>query len=135
MIKRILIASALLVGLEINAQIDSINKTPISQNKDAAAVFDNRPGGVNKFREEIAKRIDLSGYQWKKAFTVVFSFVVNEEGKIEDVKAEKSSGIPEFDNRFIYAIKSLKKKWTPATVNGAIVKSRFKIPFNISAMN
>jgi TonB family protein len=134
-IKKILIASIFLLSLEISAQTDFKNETSTSQNQDVAAVFDNRPGGVNKFREEIAKRIDLSGYQWKQGFTVIFSFVVNADGKTEDVKAEKSSGIQEFDDRFIYAIKSLKKKWTPAKVNGVTVKSRFKIPFNISAMN
>lgn len=132
---KIIIISILLFGIKSFAQTETNNEILTSQNSDVAAVFNNKPGGVNKFREEVAKRIDLSGYNWKSSFTVEFSFVVDTNGKIIDVKAEKSSGVQEFDDRFIYAIKSFSKKWAPAKVNGVPVRSRFKIPFNISAMN
>jgi len=134
MINKALFFLSFLISLQNFAQTEA-KKDSTLQNPDAAAVFNKKPGGVNSFRQEVVKRIDLSGYNWKSSFTVEFSFVVNEEGKIEDVKAIKSSGVQEFDDRFIYAIKSFSKKWAPAKVNGVPVKSRFKIPFNISATN
>lgn len=94
------------------------------------ASFESLPGGINKFREEVAKRIDLRGFEWKSVFKLVVIFVVERDGRINDIKLEQSSGIEEFDNRIIEGIKSVRKKWTPGKINGVPVRYRFRLPLN-----
>lgn len=94
------------------------------------ASFESLPGGINKFREEVARRIDLRGFEWKSAFKLVVIFVVERDGRINDIKLEQSSGIEEFDNRIIEGIKSVRKKWTPGKINGVPVRYRFRLPLN-----
>jgi len=94
------------------------------------ALLEGLPGGINKFRSEVVKKINLSGFQWKQSFKMVAFFTVNTEGVIENIKLENSSGVPEFDKRIINGIKNVKKKWSPATVHGIPVKYKFKLPLN-----
>lgn len=101
-----------------------------------AANFGSLAGGVNAFRQEVVKRVDLRGYQWNKPFKMLVTFVVNKEGEMEDFQIVQSSGLPEFDQRVINGIKSIKgkkHKWNPATINGQPVKYRFKLPLSFSA--
>jgi len=92
------------------------------------ATFEGLSDGMNRFRSQVVKKIDLYGFQWKQSFKLVVLFTVNAEGNIEDVKLENSSGLPEFDKRVINGIKSVKKKWKPANIQGFPVKYRFKLP-------
>jgi len=39
------------------------------------------PGGVNSFRAEVAKQVDLSDFVWNEPFKLVVTFVVSKEGK------------------------------------------------------
>ena len=57
---------------------------------------------------------------------VLVQFVVNTDGSIVDVKAEKSPN-PFLSEEAIRTIK-LMPKWNPAKVDGKAVRSRFKIP-------
>lgn len=95
-----------------------------------AASFENMPGGISKFREEVVRRIDIDGFDWKNGFKLVVNFTVNTEGNIQDIKLEQSSGLKEFDKRIINGIKSIKKKWSPAKVGGVPVNYRFRLPIN-----
>ena len=88
-------------------------------------------GGVSLFRGEVAKKVDLSGFNGRGKITVVIKFVVDVDGSVTDVAVEKSSGLREFDECFIYAIKKVKKKWEPAKINATPVRQRYKIPFSI----
>ncbi len=89
-------------------------------------------GGVNAFRIEVAKKVDISGYNASGKVMVVISFVVDIDGSVIDVKVEESSGLKEFDDEFVFAVKSVNRKWTPAKINGKPVKQRFKIPFTVN---
>ncbi|WP_347216218.1 TonB family protein [Chryseobacterium sp.] len=87
------------------------------------------PGGMTKFREEVAKQIDLSGFVWNEPFSLVATFTVSKEGKMENVKLKESSENPEFDQRILDGIKRIrKKKWTPANRNGEPVESFYTLP-------
>ncbi len=99
------------------------------------ALFENRTDGISRFRDEVVKRINLNGFQWKEGFKLVIMFVVDRDGTISDVKFEQSSGVPEFDERIIKGIKNIKKKWNPATIGGIPVKYRFRLPLAFSAPN
>lgn len=94
------------------------------------ALLEGLPDGINKFRSEVVRKIDLVGFQWKQSFKMVALFTVNTEGVIEDITLENSSGVPEFDRRIISGIKNVKKKWSPATIHGIPVKYRFRLPLS-----
>lgn len=98
------------------------------------ASFQNIPDGINKFRDEVVKKIDLNGFKWDKGFKLVVVFVVNEEGKISEAQLEESSGMKEFDNRIINGIKNIRKKWAPAKVGGIPVSYRFRLPLSFGPM-
>lgn len=97
-------------------------------NEDAS--FSN--GGLSSYRDEVAKKVDLNGFNGRGKITVVIRFIVDVDGSVTDILVEKSSGLQEFDERFIYAIKHVKKKWNPAKLNGTPVRQRYKIPFTVN---
>lgn len=86
-----------------------------------------------KFRDEINRNLDTSDFKTDKAgnVTVATSFYVNTMGIVENIKITKSSGSEFFDERFILAIKRLKKNWTPATVNNIPIKQKFNFLFTV----
>ncbi|MGL6127026.1 MAG: energy transducer TonB [Chryseobacterium artocarpi] len=87
------------------------------------------PGGMNSFRAEVAKQIDLSDFVWNEPFRLVVTFFVSKEGKMENITLEKSSGNAEFDQRILDGIKRIrKKKWTPARKNGEPIESFYTLP-------
>lgn len=90
------------------------------------------PGGVNAFRAEVSKNIDLSGFVWDKAFQLVVTFVINREGKLIDLQLVESSGNSEFDERILDGIKRIRKRWTPARINNEPVNYRFRLPLSFS---
>lgn len=91
------------------------------------------PGGIKSFREEVAKRIDLSGFTWTQPFKLVVAFSVSKVGEMENIKLQESSGNAEFDQRIIDGIKSMrKKKWTPATRDGEPIESFYTLPLNFN---
>nr|WP_314493903.1 energy transducer TonB [uncultured Chryseobacterium sp.] len=94
------------------------------------AMLEGLPGGINKFRAEVVKKINLYGFQWKQGFKLVALFTVNREGIIENVTLENSSGLPEFDKRIINGIKNVRKKWSPAKIHGTPVNYRFRLPLS-----
>jgi TonB family protein len=91
-----------------------------------------KPNGLSSFRDEVAKRVDLGGFNGRGKITVIINFVVDIDGSVTDVAVEKSSGVKEFDDRFIDAIKKVKKKWVPAKLYGNPIRQRYKIPFSIN---
>lgn len=92
---------------------------------------DFQPNGLSSFRDEVARRVDLRDFNGRGVITVIIKFVVDVDGSVTDIVVEKSSGLKEFDDRFIYALKHVKKKWEPAKVNGTPIRQRYKIPFSI----
>jgi hypothetical protein len=75
-------------------------------------VFEGSSGGIDKFKEELVRRIDLGDFEWK-TFRLVLVFVVEKDGTLGEVKLEKSSGMKEFDDAIIDGIKELKRNGLP----------------------
>ena len=92
-------------------------------------------GGMNAFRKEVMKRADPSDFYVKGAgkVTVNVKFVVNAEGKMENITLENSSGSKEYDDMIISAVKSIKKKWTPGSIHDHPIRHRFRLPLSISS--
>lgn len=91
-------------------------------------------GGIKAFRNEVMNRVDPSGFQVKGSgkVTVVAKISIDEKGKMEKVVLEKSSGLLQYDDMIISAIKSIKKPWTPATMHRVPIKYNFKLPISLS---
>ncbi|WP_374441704.1 energy transducer TonB [Epilithonimonas sp.] len=92
---------------------------------------------ISKFRDDVVKRIDLSTFritEGKEPLRIQTSFSINEKGELDDIKIIKSSGLKEFDEMILNAIKNTvkKKKWKPAAIHDIPIKSRFNLPFSIN---
>ena len=72
-------------------------------------------------------------FQLGETISIGCYFIINKEGKMEDVRLEESSGNPDFDRRIINGVKSVKKKWNPATINGVPIKFRFRLPLSFGS--
>jgi len=89
-------------------------------------------GGINKFREQVSKNIDLSKFNWTGKFRVVTRFVVERDGSISNVILEESSGLKEFDEMVIKSIKKIRNQWTPGKIHSRSVRSYMKFPLTFS---
>lgn len=89
-------------------------------------------GGINKFREQVSKSIDLSKFNWNGKFRVVTRFIVETDGSISDITLEESSGLREFDEMVIKSIKKIKGQWTPGKIHSRPVRSHMKFPLTFS---
>lgn len=86
------------------------------------------PEGIENFKKLVYKNIKYPAQ--KKKATIVVSFLVNEQGKIEQVKAIKKAG-DGYDEAAIEAVKLINNgyTWKPAlNSHGQIVKVRKTIP-------
>lgn len=58
---------------------------------------------------------------------IVVSFIVNEDGNLNDIKVKKSV-YSDLDKEAVRVVKSM-PKWIPAKKNGKVVKSHATVPF------
>ena len=68
----------------------------------------------------------------KGKVTVIVLFVLNEQGEMENLKLENSSGLKEYDEMILRTIKKIKNKWKPATLHGVPIKFLFRMPLSFS---
>lgn len=113
---------------------DSIPKVPgeiieCFQIDDEEAQF---PGGRDSLNAFLANNIKFPQRVIKNKLKgkSYVEFVVNREGRIEDVTIKKSfTECPECDEEAIRVVK-LMPKWEPGKLEGKPVKSTFILPFN-----
>ena len=93
------------------------------------------PGGTQAFYRALAKNLRLtpevvkSGAQGK----VVVSFLVQKNGKVEDITVLQSLH-PAVDREVVRSVRKL-KRFKPATQNGKAVWFRYTVPISISLSN
>ena len=89
--------------------------------------YDNQEKNhMDYFRKQLIANLDLKRFQWNDRFTVEAEFIISKEGKMKDIVLKKKTGQEEFDRMIFYAFKDMKKKWKPATINGAPIDFRFQ---------
>lgn len=88
------------------------------------------PGGIRAFRMEFANNFDMSSIgRGSRPSAIELTFVVNGEGVIEDVNITGND--KQMSKGAAQAISKIKTRWTPATVNGNPVRSRFRLPLKL----
>lgn len=85
-------------------------------------------GGINNFRKQVAKTVDLSRFKFKSTIRIQVKFIVNEDGEMRDIELEESSGLSEFDDMIIKSVAKIKNKWSPGSIHGKPVRSHFRLP-------
>lgn len=90
------------------------------------------PGGINSFREQFYKNVNLRSFNFNGEVKTVLKFIINREGVIEDISLEQSSGNADYDDMLIRSVKMIKKNWKPAKMHGQPVKFNFRLPIKVS---
>lgn len=94
-------------------------------------VYGNYKGnGVPEFRKGIVNRIDTRRFDWNDKFSVIVDFIITKDSKIENFVVIKSSSMAELDNQIVFGIKSTKKQWKAATINGKPIDYRYRLTLN-----
>jgi protein TonB len=88
------------------------------------------PGGINAFRSAVSSNFDTSVMSGDEGNVKAdITFVVEKDGSITQVKANGPNS--EFNSEAERTIKGIRKKWTPAKVNGQAVRSRYRLPLTM----
>ncbi|KUJ51698.1 hypothetical protein [Chryseobacterium sp. JAH] len=91
------------------------------------------PGGINAFRTAFTKVFNFNPNSKGKVSSVV-SFVVSDQGQIEDIVATGEN--KKMNKEMEKAIKKLSNVlWKPAEINGKPVKFRFRLPISMEFHN
>lgn len=89
------------------------------------------PGGIDIARQLFAQRFDASTFESSGTLKSELSFVILEDGRVDDIKVLGDN--KSFNKEVLSAFIHLKnKKWTPGKINGIPVKSRFRMPINMT---
>lgn len=88
------------------------------------------PGGINSFRSQVAQNFDTSVMDGDEGTVQTeVTFVVERDGSITQVKANGKNSY--FNKEAERTVKSIKKKWAPAKINGQAVRYRFRMPLTM----
>ena len=98
--------------------------------KASSEVMPEYPGGSAKMIEFLAKNIKYpeSGKKDNVTGVVYTSFVIDEKGKVTDVKVDKGIN-SDFDNEAMRVIKMM-PDWTPGKTDGKINKIKLTVPIS-----
>lgn len=88
--------------------------------------------GAKEFRKGITNRIDTRRFDWNDRFNVIVEFIITKESTIENIVMIKSSSHDELDKQIVFGIKSTKKQWKAAIINGKPVDYRYRLQLNAS---
>lgn len=91
---------------------------------------------IVEFRNKIVSKINLDGFSFKGSgkLTIVTRFIINTEGKLDNLTIEKSSGSQRFDEMVMDAIKKTQKNklWKPSKTHGMLMNTYFSFPLTIA---
>lgn len=89
------------------------------------------PGGIESFRRTVGENFDTSAMSGGEGtLKTEITFVVERDGSITQVKATGSNS--DFNREAERTIKSIRKKWSPAKINGQAVRYRFRLPLTMN---
>ncbi len=94
------------------------------------------PGGTDKMQRYIEKTMKYpsTARTENRTGTPCVTFVVEEDGRITDIKILRSSGSTDLDEEAMRIVKSM-PKWIPGKQNGKGVRVQFNLPIRIMSNN
>jgi len=116
-------------GTHSEVKVDSEIVENPNQIYTAVEVMPDYPGGINEFRNFVAKQYDTSGFGRALKGQIVVQFVVEPDGSLTNFKVLKDLGYGTGD-RAIRVIKRA-KKWKPGNQNGRAVRVLYNFPMVI----
>lgn len=140
--KKILIFVLLLGGQFAFCQAQETQAQPVEdhstdQYNPADDKFEPYPGGIMKFRKDLADKINLTRIKninlKKETLFSKAKIIVKANGRIENILVTGDD--PDFNKEVERAIKSLKTKLKPAERNGVPVRSYYSVPFTLTMNN
>lgn len=107
-------------------QSNEIDSTTLVKLNRIGEILPSYKGGINQFHIYIAQNIDTLNIKNKK-FKV--DFVINQNGKITDVKIASSTN-PDLNDRIIHFFEN-SPRWNPGFLRFRFVKVKMSIPLNL----
>ncbi|PIE50467.1 MAG: energy transducer TonB [Flavobacteriales bacterium] len=111
----------------------AVNTKPPVDNKKIYKTVDQEatfPGGDAWLREYVLEEFDTSVLEEEEDIVrTVVHFVIEKDGRMTGVRAE--GGPADFKREAINVMKSIRKKWKPAKVNGKPVRCYGKFPISM----
>lgn len=102
---------------------------------DKIEVYPAYPGGIEKFRREVAENLvyPKEALDAEVVGKIELSFVIDKQGNLTDIQVIKDLGYGTGEA----AIKSLKstKKWSAGIINGKTVNARYTLPIQMDLRN
>ena len=86
--------------------------------------------GIEGFRTGMIQNFDATDFDGiESVMRTTITFIVEKDGTISDINA--NGGTKEFNQQAIKTLRSIRGKWTPAKLNGQIVRSYFTFPISM----
>ena len=119
----------LLAGI-VQSNVNAQNNKSKNGVYDTVEIMPEYPGGVKALRTDIASEVKYPEEAKKKGIQgkVFVSFIVNENGKVEDAKIARGVDSA-LDNEALRVMNSL-KTWEPGNEKGKAVKVQYTVPIN-----
>ncbi|MGS0747721.1 energy transducer TonB [Halpernia sp. GG3] len=105
-------------------------KPPSNEVYDTVDQSSEFPGGINAFRSAVSSSFDTSVMSGDEGnVKAEITFVVEKDGSMADIRASGPNS--EFNKEAERTVKSIRKKWAPAKVNGQVVRYRYRLPITM----
>jgi periplasmic protein TonB len=88
------------------------------------------PGGLTKFRQQVADRYRTPDMQSESLIKLTVSFVVEKDGSITNIKVLRDPGHGA-GTEAIRVLNSIKTKWKPGKIKGQPVRTAYQLPIVI----
>ena len=123
------IVAGTFIPIYLNALFDNYKEGYDVNNFMSDAEFSD---GMGEFRKRFVNNVNFKSFKIGNIKRVVINFIVNDEGNIENIHLEKSSGNKKFDAMLVNSINMINGKWKPAMIHGIPVNSRFTFPVKLN---
>ena len=113
---------------KITPKIIALDSSKIIKNE-VGEILAVHPKGNDYFKNEVISNFFGEEIEAKGTITSKVTFIVEEDGSIQYVKAEGTNDT--FNKYAILAVYLTKEKWEPARINGYPVRYKFALPLTV----
>jgi TonB family protein len=137
MLIRFILCAAIFIGVNGLCKAQTLNNTESDSTKTLITpekMPEYTAGGEQGLMKYIAGSVKYPALSRKKnqSGLVLISFIVNENGSIQDIKVSKSSGYPLLDEEALRVVSSMPGNWKPGEIDGKPVPVQYNLPVRFS---